>query len=50
MIADPIMDNVVKNRIAFKNTFVKYITYSLVVTGIILFGFFGDIHFIYFQF
>lgn len=50
MLADPIMDKIAKNKILFKNRAVKYITYSIVMTGIILFGFFGDINFIYFQF
>jgi D-alanyl-lipoteichoic acid acyltransferase DltB (MBOAT superfamily) len=50
MLADPKMDKIAKNKLLFKNKAIKYITYSLVMTGIILFGFFGDINFIYFQF
>jgi D-alanyl-lipoteichoic acid acyltransferase DltB (MBOAT superfamily) len=50
MLADPTMDKIAKNKLLFKNRTIKYITYSLVMTGIILFGFFGDINFIYFQF
>jgi hypothetical protein len=50
MIADPVMDKIAKNKIQIKNRAIKYTIYSVAMTGIILFGFFGDINFIYFQF
>lgn len=49
-LIDPKMDKIIKNKIIIKNYVHKYIIYSLVVSAIILFGYFGDINFIYFQF
>lgn len=47
---DPIMDRIVKQRIAIKSTVARLILYSLLLASIILFGFFGEVQFIYFQF
>lgn len=48
--ADPHMDKLVKNRIAIPSRILKYSLYSLILASIVLFGFFGEVQFIYFQF
>jgi alginate O-acetyltransferase complex protein AlgI len=47
---DPLMDQVVKQRIQIKSTVLRLTLYSLILASIILFGFFGEVQFIYFQF
>lgn len=47
---DPLMDQVVKQRIPIKSSVFKLALYSLILASLILFGFFGDVQFIYFQF
>lgn len=47
---DPVMDQITKNQIALSKPIYRYAVYSAVLAGIILFGFFGEVHFIYFQF
>ncbi len=48
--ADPFMDKIVKNKILIPSRFLKYSLYSLILASIVLFGFFGEVQFIYFQF
>ena len=50
IFGDPIMDKIVKNKIKIKSSAVKMILYSLILASIIIFGFFGEVQFIYFQF
>ena len=47
---DPKMDNLIKRRIIIPSPIVKYALYSFILVSIILFGFFGEVQFIYFQF
>ena len=47
---DPVMDKVIKRRINITSPVLKYAVYSFILAGIILFGFFGEVQFIYFQF
>ncbi len=48
--SDPKMDKIVKSRIVIPSRLLKYSLYSLILASIILFGFFGEVQFIYFQF
>ncbi len=48
--SDPKMDKIAKRRIVIPYPFLKYSLYSLILASIILFGFFGEVQFIYFQF
>ena len=50
LLIDPILDKIAKGRITLLHPFLRYAVYSFVITGIILFGFFGEVSFIYFQF
>lgn len=47
---DPVMDKIAKRRIAISQPVFRYALYSAILAGIILFGFFGEVQFIYFQF
>jgi alginate O-acetyltransferase complex protein AlgI len=47
---DPIMDQVVKQRIQIRSSVFKLALYSMILASLILFGFFGEVQFIYFQF
>ena len=47
---DPKMDKIIKNKVILTSPFVKYSLCSLILASIILFGFFGEVQFIYFQF
>jgi alginate O-acetyltransferase complex protein AlgI len=49
-IIDPLIDNIIKGRILMPKPYMKYALYSFIVASIILFGFFGEVSFIYFQF
>jgi len=49
-LVDPIMDKIIKGRVLLSKPYVKYILYSFIIASIILFGFFGEVTFIYFQF
>lgn len=49
-IVDPYVDKIIKGRVLLPKSYMKYILYSLIVASIILFGFFGEVSFIYFQF
>jgi hypothetical protein len=48
--SDPIVDKVVKHRIPVYSTAFKLCIYSIMLASIILFGYFGEVEFIYFQF
>lgn len=50
LMIDPVMDRLVKRRITIRNPFYQYAIYSAILASILLFGFFGEVHFIYFQF
>ncbi len=50
LAVDPIIDKVAKRRIVLQRPVYRYALYSFLVVCIILFGFFGEVHFIYFQF
>jgi hypothetical protein len=50
LIIDPKMDNLVKGRWTITFPAIRYAIYSLILACVILFGFFGDVQFIYFQF
>lgn len=47
---DPYVDKIIKGRILLSKSYMKYALYSFIVSCIILFGFFGKVSFIYFQF
>jgi alginate O-acetyltransferase complex protein AlgI len=47
---DPVMDKIAKRRIQLQTPVFRYALYSAILAGIVLFGFFGEVHFIYFQF
>lgn len=47
---DPFADKIIKNRIQLKNKLMVYSFYSIVFVMILLFGYFGETDFIYFQF
>ena len=47
---DPIMDSIIKNKISFNNVAIKWLVYACIAASIILFGYFGEVEFIYFQF
>jgi len=49
-MVDPIMDKIIKGRVLLSKPYIKYILYSFIIASIILFGFFGEVSFIYFQF
>lgn len=49
-IIDPFIDKVIKGRILLPKLYMKYALYSFITASIILFGFFGEVSFIYFQF
>ena len=50
IFGDPIMDKLVKNKIIIKSSLLKLILYSVILASIIIFGYFGEVQFIYFQF
>ncbi len=47
---DPFVDKIIKGRIILHKPYLKYALYSFMVASILLFGFFGEVSFIYFQF
>jgi hypothetical protein len=47
---DPAMDRLSKNKTSIQKPTYKIAVYSALVAGIVIFGFFGKIQFIYFQF
>ena len=47
---DPFIDKIIKERIQVSKSYLKFALYSIMVASIILFGFFGEVSFIYFQF
>lgn len=49
-VIDPFIDKIIKGRIILHKPYMKYALYSFMVASIILFGFFGEVSFIYFQF
>lgn len=50
LAVDPVMDQVAKRRIALHSPLLRYGLYAGIVAAIVLFGFFGEVSFIYFQF
>ena len=48
--ADPIIDKIIKHRTPVYSTALKLCMYSVMLASIILFGYFGEVEFIYFQF
>ena len=50
IIADPILDRIIKNRLPIHSTTLKMFLYAAILAAIILFGYFGEVQFIYFQF
>ena len=50
LAVDPVMDRIAKRRIELSRPLYRYALYSAILAGIVLFGFFGEVHFIYFQF
>ena len=49
-VIDPFVDKIIKGRILLHKPYMKYALYSFMVASILLFGFFGEVSFIYFQF
>jgi D-alanyl-lipoteichoic acid acyltransferase DltB (MBOAT superfamily) len=49
-VIDPFVDKIIKGKILLSKPYMKYLLYSFMVASIILFGFFGEVSFIYFQF
>ncbi|MFN0187335.1 MAG: MBOAT family O-acyltransferase [Bacteroidia bacterium] len=49
-VIDPFVDKIIKGRIILHKPYMKYALYSFMVASILLFGFFGEVSFIYFQF
>jgi alginate O-acetyltransferase complex protein AlgI len=49
-LIDPFVDKIIKGRVLLPKPYMKYALYSFIVSSIILFGFFGEVSFIYFQF
>lgn len=49
-LIDPFIDKVIKGKILLPKAYMKYALYSFIVASILLFGFFGEVSFIYFQF
>lgn len=49
-IVDPYIDKIIKGRVFLPKPYMKYVLYSLIIAFILLFGFFGEVSFIYFQF
>ncbi|MEP7262887.1 MAG: MBOAT family O-acyltransferase [Bacteroidota bacterium] len=47
---DPFLDQVVKQKIQMKSSVAKLVVYSVILASVILFGYFGEVQFIYFQF
>ncbi|NNC85790.1 MAG: MBOAT family protein [Bacteroidia bacterium] len=50
IIIDPLMDSITKNKIIISNSILKWLVYSAIAASIVLFGYFGEVEFIYFQF
>lgn len=50
IVFDKFMDDLVKQRKSIKSKGLSYLLFGLIFISIILFGYFGEIHFIYFQF
>lgn len=47
---DPYMDKLVKGRVYVKERSVRWLVYASLTAALMLFGYFGEVHFIYFQF
>ena len=47
---DPIMDSITKNKTKISNPVLKWVVYTSLAAALILFGYFGEVEFIYFQF
>jgi alginate O-acetyltransferase complex protein AlgI len=47
---DPFVDQIVKQKIKIQSSILKLVLYSVILASVILFGFFGEVQFIYFQF
>lgn len=50
VIMDPYMDNIIKSRKELHKRPVKYGLFAALMASLLLFGYFGEVHFIYFQF
>ena len=50
ILIDPIMDSLIKNKTNIKSPLIKWLVYASIGAGLILFGYFGEVKFIYFQF
>ena len=50
IIIDPIMDSIIKNKTQLSNSYLKWVIYASIAATLVLFGFFGEVKFIYFQF
>ncbi len=50
LLVDPYMDKLIKSRVTLPSAFAKYSLCSIILVSIILFGYFGEVQFIYFQF
>lgn len=50
VVSDPLLDKIVKNKLIIPSTTLKMFVYATILASIILFGYFGEVQFIYFQF
>ncbi len=50
LVADPLMDKLIKKQYTIQRSWINYGLYAVIFTMIMLFGHFGEIEFIYFQF
>ena len=50
IFCDPLFDKIVKNKLTIPSTTLKMFLYAIILAAIVLFGYFGEVQFIYFQF